>query len=179
MKHQLHKVIGRIIKNNFSDEGDVILDRAYDGKQNIPLFSSRKKSRAQEICNVDILILKSNKIKVIIEIEETNIKPTQICGKFLTSALSTYYIHRNKKAVDMEDPVLFVQVLDTSELKKDKTSKIKQWKNLEELVESIIPIKNSKIRKYKIFYGEASNFDSGGEKAKILIDYIRKFLRPL
>jgi len=35
--------MGKIIKDSFSEEFFVILDQACGGKQNIPLFSSRKK----------------------------------------------------------------------------------------------------------------------------------------
>jgi len=34
---------------------------------------------------------------------------------------------------------------------KEKTSKFKQWKALEESINRIIPLKNSKITKYRLF----------------------------
>jgi hypothetical protein len=89
---------------------------------------------------------------MIVEIEESNVKPTQICGKFLTSALSKYYIHDTKRnePIEMDDSVSFVQIVDTSKLVKDKTSKFKQWKALEESINRTIPIKNSRIVSYKL-----------------------------
>ena len=105
-----------------------------------------------------MLILKNDKIKVIVEIEEANIKPTQICGKFLASALSLYFIHRRKKdkPIGMDDSVFFIQIVDTSKLKKDMTSKIQQFKYIEESIQKILPIKNSRIDKYKLFAFDGS-----------------------
>jgi len=177
MAHPLHKAIGRIVTGNLLPEYEVLKDPACGGKQNIPLFCSNKKSQQTEYCNVDLLIVKSNKIKVIIEIEEANIKPTQICGKFFTSALSSCYIgeYNDNKPVGMDDTVLFIQILDTSKLK-EGTHKPKQWRNIEESITQIIPVGNSKIRKYSLFYGKATEFGVNGKKRKELIDYIRKFL---
>jgi hypothetical protein len=131
-------------------------DEACGGDQRIPLFYDTKKSRETEYCNVDLLVLKENKIKAIIEIEESNVKPTQICGKFLTSALANYYIHDSKRnePVEMDNSVIFVQIVDASKLVKCKTSKFKQWKALEESINRIIPLKNSRITLYKLLSTE-------------------------
>jgi hypothetical protein len=157
----------------------IIKDPACGGRQNVPLFCSEKKSNATEYCNVDLLILKDNKTRVIIEIEEANIKPTQICGKFLTSALSSHFIHKTGKSkpIGMDDSVLFIQILDTSKLKKDKTSKIGQWKNIEESIQNIIPVKGSRITDYKLLFGDSAEFGTKGKERKKLIGCIRKTLK--
>lgn len=176
MSHQLHKTIGKIIKANFSEKFSVILDQACGGKQNIPLFTSKKKSRITEICDVDILILKNGKIKVIFEIEESGVGPTQVCGKFLTSALSSYYIDKEDSKFPMDNSVLFVQILDTSKLNEDKTSKTKQWENLEKSIQNVIPIKKSKIKRYKNFYGNVTELRNKVNRKKELTRYIQEFL---
>lgn len=177
MNHLLHRQIGKIIRDNFSDGFEVILDRACGGTHNIPLFSSRKKSWETELCNVDILILKNGKIKVIFEIEESNVKPNQIFGKFLASALATYHIYRNSKAYGMNKSVLFIQILDTSNLKIDKTKKIRQWVNIEKAIKGVIPLGKSRVDKYKLFYGKESDFGIKGEKREKLIRYLRQNLK--
>lgn len=179
MKHQLHKAIGDIFTNDLLLGFEILKDPACaeDG-QNIPLFCSEEKSLQTEYCNVDLLIAKADKIKVILEIEETDVKPTKICGKFLTSALSCYYIHGSggNRAYSMDDSVLFIQILDTSKLEKEKTAKIKQWKNIEDSIKKIIPVKGSKMDDYRLFYGDVSEFGIDGEKRKELVDFIREFL---
>jgi hypothetical protein len=124
--------------------------RACGGNQRIPLFYDREKSRETEYCNVDLLVLKENKIKAI-EIEESNVKPTQTCGKFLTSALARYYIHENKEnePVEMNNYVAFIQIVDTSKLKKN-SAKPKQWKALERSIQGILPLRNSRITSYML-----------------------------
>jgi len=166
MIHKLHKEIGDIIKRNKDKFHDceiiydiACLDSSSIAKQNIPLFCSRFKSNMTEYCNVDILIIKNNRVKIIIEIDESDLKPTQICGKFLTSALSSYYIHPSKsnEVINMDDFVSFIQVVDISNLKKDLSSKTIQWRNLEESIQQTIPMNNSKVKNYKLICGETSN----------------------
>jgi len=98
MKHELHKAIGDIFTDDLLPGYEILKDPACGGEQNISLFCSEEKSNQTKYCDVDLLIVKSNKIKVIIELEQANIKPTQICGKFLTSVLSNYYIHNSKNS---------------------------------------------------------------------------------
>lgn len=179
MAHPLHKIIGKIIDENLSPGYDLLKDRACDGNQNIPLFFSKEKSKQTGYCNIDLLILKDDKIKVIFEIEEANKKPTQVCGKFLTSGLSSYYIHESKEniPIGMDDSVLFIQILDTSTIKKEKTAKIEQWRNIEKSIQNIIPLKNSKIDNYKLIFGDISEFKNNREKRNELIDCVMEFLK--
>ncbi|MBE0513137.1 hypothetical protein IBX38_08820 [Candidatus Bathyarchaeota archaeon] len=148
----MHETIGDIFEDFLPPHCSLIRDKACGGKQRIPLFCSAEKSRATEYCNVDLLVLKGNKIRIIVEIEESNVKPTQICGKFLTSALANYYIHNSKRnePIEMDSSVAFIQVVDTSKLVKDKTSKFEQWKALEESINRITPLKNSRITSYRL-----------------------------
>ncbi|MBN1663634.1 MAG: hypothetical protein JW943_08540 [Deltaproteobacteria bacterium] len=85
MNHPLHEKIGNLIDLAFKDYPDLKIvkdpaccrtDEMY--LQQIPLFRTDKKSRHTRYCCVDILILKKGKIRGIIEIEEANIKPTQV-----------------------------------------------------------------------------------------------------
>lgn len=182
MRHPLHESIGKLIDTiELPSDCEVIKDPACGGRQNVPLFCSNKKSNKTEYCNVDILILKNEKIRVIVEIEETDIKPTQICGKFLTSALSSYFIHKTnktkKKSIRMDDSVLFIQILDTSKLKMGKTSKIEQWKRIEKSIQNIIPVKNSKIDNYKLIFGKHSKFEANGKKKNELIGCIQEVIK--
>ena len=77
--HPLHFAIAEQIERNLHSNCLLIKDTACGGFQHIPLFNSRRKSRKTQYGKVDLLILKDEKIKVIVEIEEPNKKPTQIC----------------------------------------------------------------------------------------------------
>ena len=142
-------IFNEIVETNNFSGCELICDRACSGKQSIPLFCSISKSNQTEYCNVDILILKNERIKVLVEIDVSKMIPTQICGKFLTSALSVCYIHKKKSncIIEMDDSVTFIQVVDTRNLD-PKSKKYAQFHNIEKSITSIIPLKDSKIRKY-------------------------------
>jgi hypothetical protein len=152
LEHQLHIEIGNIIKTLELPNMEVITDPACDGEQHIPLFVESIKSRKTQYCNVDVLVIMNDLVRVIVEIEESDVKPTQVCGKFLTSALSNYYIHKNKK--NKEIPIidaLFLQILSSSKLSIG-SSKQYQWKNLEKSIQDIIPLQKSEIIEYRLVF---------------------------
>jgi hypothetical protein len=158
-KHPFHKKIGDYLLKHVQNV-DFVIDPACGGQQNISLFLSEVKSYETEICNVDFMMIKDNKIKIIIEIEETNIKPTQILGKLMTSALAKYYIHGNynNEKTPMADNVCFIQILDTKILP-DKSKKRDQWRNIELAVAHILPSLKTNIKVYKLFYGSLKDND--------------------
>jgi hypothetical protein len=175
--HELHKAIGVAIAEDRLEGCTVIKDQACGGKQSIPLFCCDEKSRKTEYCDVDLLIVKDNKVRVIVEIEESNVTPIQICGKLLASALSSHFIHEKwSTPVEMGDSVLFIQVLGTSRLKLDKTSKMGQWTRIEKSIRSVLPIMGSRICCYRMFQGDTKEFAPGSEKIKALGACIQSFL---
>ncbi len=167
MEHQLHKIVGEFINSDKFPDCMIKKDPACGGNHNVPLFYSRNKSNKTEYCDVDLLILKDNKIRVIIEIEETAARPTQVCGKFLTSALSSYFIHKseNNTPIAMSDKVTFIQILKAPQSK--KSSIPTQWKNLEDSVNKRLPLKESNIRKYILLYGSVSDFEDRDSDVRV------------
>jgi len=153
-KHPVHKLIGDLIsldpdikKSGF----DVLLSPECGGKQNIPLFCENIKSNANELCNVDIALIKNNEIRAIIEIEESDVKPSNFCGKYLTSELSEYHINKSGQSYPIKKPVIFIHIYDKSKLKVNG-SKVKQFNNVERLINRIICYNCcSKIKEYYIF----------------------------
>ena len=127
-RHQKHMKIGSIISRAFGEQA--IFDYACSGgssrKQQIPLFADRKKATDTRMCNVDIALINGNYVKVIIEIEESGIIPTKICGKFLTSSFSKYLFHYSLGEGPKEiKNCLFIQILNDEGLK-PKTKKRSQ-----------------------------------------------------
>jgi len=147
MTHPLHRELGKKAINEFGS--NVLLDPACGKGHNLPLFSSEEKLRETEFCDVDMLVLKGGEVKVIFEIEESNIKPTQICGKMLTAALSKYYIYKDKK-YPLSSSIIFIQVVDTSKLK-NESKKIPQFENLGKAIQEDIRFKNDRIISYKLY----------------------------
>ena len=171
MSHPFHKMIGDLIKELETENTTVLLDPACGGPHEIPLYCDENKSRETKYCNVDILILKDDKIKVILEIEESNIKPLHLFGKFLASAMADHYIY-DGESMSKDDGVLFVQILDTSSLD-EKSSKIGQFGNVEESIDGMVPLGG--ISEYVLFHGSMDGFVSGVE-CEELDGYIDKIL---
>ena len=168
VEHNFHKLIGEKIYANFKD-CRVLRDTACGGNHILPLFCSPDKSNKTEFCDADMLLIKDNKIKVIFEIEESDVKPTQICGKFLASALSLNYLYDNER-IEMDDNTLFIQILDNSKLE-GGSSKEDQWKNLEKAIVDLLPV--GKMTQYKLFFGNATKFNYD-EIMKYLRDFLQK-----
>jgi hypothetical protein len=122
-----------------------------------------------------MLIIKSNEVRVIVEIEKSNVKPVQICGKLLASALSSHYVYGKTEPIPMHGSVLFVQVIDASELKLGNR-KVQQCKNLERVIQKTPPIKDSRIRDYKLSCGDRNDFGSNGERGKQLVAQLETLL---
>ena len=174
MNHVLHEKLGKTLSDSFSGEPGykVMLDKACGGNRTLPLFISCKRTRENRLCDVDILIAKGIKVKAIIEIEESDVKPNQICGKFLTSALAFYYSDGKGPLQDLNKPIAFIQVLDKSKLKIHRTKKLKQWENLEKAICRLLSDGNSQINVYKIF-GFNGPEDQYEKQAAMLIGFLK------
>lgn len=174
VEHKLHQVVGDIAVRNFGE--NVKLDFACckntDARQQLPLFSSREKSRKTQLCKVDMLIISGNEVKVIIEIEESGMIPTKICGKFLTSGLAKYYIHYGEKEVLLANPLLFIQVLNSEKIP-EKSSIQSQWVNIGKALQRLGEVDGRKLF-YKLIFGEPKNFEK--ECGEELTGSIKKFI---
>ena len=171
MSHDLHKLIGGTVLKEVP--GGVLLDEACGGGQQLPLFCSLNKGRDTQFCKVDLLVLQNNKVRVVMEIEESNIKPTQIGGKFITTALSSHFCHdRLEKSCAMAESVLFIQVVDGSKLKK-QSQKPNQFKKLGIQIQNVIPLKNSSVKEYRLFIW------SKRESKKVLSDIVKAIKNAL
>lgn len=130
MNHPLHQQVGSELSKLNSEKVRVILDRACMNESenieihNIPLFLDEKSSKTK-LCNIDALIIKEGKVCVIIEIDESKTNPTQICGKYLTSALSNLYQY-NKDMIEIPyGTVMFVQIIDSKKFPKQSRKRNK------------------------------------------------------
>jgi hypothetical protein len=177
-KSKLHKLVGNIINNYCNNNLNSNLLAFQDfacmpsSKQKIPLFILDIKKRETNLCNVDIIIVKNNKIKIVIEVDESDIKPTQICGKFLTTALSNRYEHNNGKKVKylFSNKYLFIQIIKLDPKKNSK--KEIQIRNLESGIKAIKLSKKTVM--YKIIYGAIRDFQIAGTKRKELLRTLKQ-----
>jgi len=155
--HPLHEVISALAAEVMPTHCTLVKDPACVGTQRIPLFCSDKRSSATKYCDVDLLVLHNNRIRLIVEIEESNVKPTQIAGKFLTSALASHFIHdkHGVTAIPKDVRLAFFQFVDTTRLKA-KSVKRNQWRNIERSIQSLLPLGG--IVEYRLFWGDTAEF---------------------
>ena len=152
MTHLLHAEIGEVLGGVSLGRCKLLRDSACGGKQNIPLFVGRPKSNETECCNVDVLFLDGGRVRGIVEIEEGNIVPTQVCGKFLTSALASFYQHARHGDVPIPiQDAFFIQIVDSSKLKRGRTAKLAQLGNIARSIENVLPLPAGGISYYKLF----------------------------
>jgi hypothetical protein len=133
----------------------------------------------QRYADVDILIATDAGASVIIEIEESNVKPVQIFGKFFASAFSNCYLvkGRHKKGyLPIAKPALFIQVLKSSKPKKGKSKKPEQWKRVDESIQSVLKTLFKGKWQYHLFTGVGSGPNEKGLNKKKLVRTIRDFL---
>jgi hypothetical protein len=113
-------------------------------------------------CDVDLLIAVGGKARVIIEIEESNVKPVHVFGKFFASSFSTHYKPKTEtKLVALDDQVLFIQVLDSKALNVDKTGKLDQWNVIESAIQGLPVEFCGRKMKYKLYDGKTCSSLSG------------------
>jgi len=160
--HPYHKKVRNQFKDDKIDQRfDLLEDAActsssktHGNKRTLPLYTVMNK---QDLCWVDMLIFrkKMESIGVIIEIEESDIGPIHVCGKYLASALTSYYddgVNDKKYLVD----TLFIQIVKPRKTKTDKNQEpamAKKWKIIEDSINQIIHINDCKITKYRLFWG--------------------------
>ncbi len=154
MNHPIHFAVAEELWKQLNGLGELIRDTACGGSQHIPLFIGTTKGRSTRICDVDLLIVSDNQVKVIVEIEESGFLPTKICGKFLQSAIATYFIHDSLAGSPFpySNRVLFVQVLDGSKCLKQDTRKDSQGELIEQRIRKMLPLKGSSIIDYHLFF---------------------------
>jgi hypothetical protein len=154
MHHPLHFAVAEELQKRLAGRGELIRDSACGGAQHLPLFVGPTKGRGTRTCDVDLLIVSENQVRVIVEIEESGFLPTKICGKFLQSAIATHFIHDSRmgSALPYGNRVLFVQVLDGSKILKQGTRKDSQCELIERQIRSMLPLKGSSITDYRLFF---------------------------
>lgn len=160
MHHPLHFAVAEELQKRLAGCGELIRDSACGGAQHLPLFIGPTKGFDTRMCDVDLLIVSENQVRVIVEIEESGFLPTKICGKFLQSAIATHFIHDSRPvpAIPYSNHVLFVQVLDGSKILKQGSRKVLQGRLIERQISSMLPLKGSSITDYCLFFIGGTNY---------------------
>jgi hypothetical protein len=166
MDHPLHIKVAKELEQRLKGSYEILKDPACGGTQHLPLFVGMVKGRDTWMCNVDLLIVSDNQVRVIVEIEESGFLPTKIFGKFLQSAIATHFINESysKHAIPYGNHVLFVQILDGSKSLKEGTQKDSQGELIERQIRSMLPLKENSVTDYRMFFiNDHASLESVGE----------------
>lgn len=101
MKHPLHRKVGECLKELEKLDGkyEVLLSSECGGQNDIPFYLEEGKTLSERnICNVDAVIIDRNnsQIVAVVEIEESNVSPVNLCGKLIATALAQCCIYRER-----------------------------------------------------------------------------------
>jgi len=178
--HELHKAVGNAFKaiiqplSEFKLELDEACDDSIATKKHLPFFLSINAHNDTEITNVDIMLVKDNSVKLICEIEESDISPNRTYGKVFSAATAIMCRLKNKTRFDVDKNGIFVQVLSSKSLIKKDSKKVNQGKNIEKAINAILKSNCSWIKEYHLFYGEVNDFDFNKNGYIFLRDVINK-----
>ena len=129
---------------------------------------------------MDAAIVVGGQIKVVVEIEETNVRPLYLCGKVFATALC-HYSSRNRKRTDLADSMLFIQVIKEPEPENGAkpTAKVRQCEYLEKTINEIFKKLGNRVHLYSFHHGLSESFAPGTTGAAELRQQIVDFIdRP-
>ena len=167
--HLLHILIGKIILDAELTGCEPILGKDCGGDQYVQLFCDSRAEMATRFCSVDAVVLKDGQVKIIIEIEESDIRPVALTGKVIISAQASHYIHQ-RKSYPIAPRASFIQVIDTKKLSPE-SSKLAQCRNLIELIRNTLSASGRNME-YDIFHGDIAEFERP-EAPQELHDHLR------
>jgi hypothetical protein len=176
MSHLLHKKVADCIESLISQNPhlSIIKDPACGGSNNIPFFLSEEAHNDTEITNVDFIVVKAGKIRLVCEIEESDITPIRTFGKVFTVVGAEFCKLKDGTNYALDPGAIFLQVLSSAKLK-PMTKKRDQGDNIKEAVNKIIQSnKNSWIKKYHLIYGDLNDFNLGSENYIQLQNIVNK-----
>ncbi len=169
--HPLHTSVGKEFENFLKSRPklQLLLDPACNPNpergQNIPFFlDDTLPKRAVWFTNVDIMVTEGNHIKLVCEIDESNVKPGHIFGKFLSLVSTNICILNNGEKYYFDKKLVFVQVLSNEFLKtlknKNNSQKEKQWEHIKNSIEANFKsFKEIKSIDYHVLTGNSDNFE--------------------
>ena len=176
--HPLRALIEEVLEKAITALGDKSVELVTvdypESNVRIPLYYVDEIGRKASYCNVDLLILKDDKIKVILEIDEGDFDPLRTCDNYVASSFSQFHIHKDKedgKRIDMGENVTFLQIIGTPRLIDDLTENRNQLRQIEDIIKS--NTRDSSVKDYHLTLGTYDDFrdDKTG-----LIPYIMKAL---
>src|SRR5215469_11576704 len=171
--HPLHKAVGDVLRSLEGPNVRVLLDSACGGEgQQIRLFGYEPVGNNSCLAWVDAAVVVNGEIQVVLEIDESNVRPLYLCGKVFATALCNYSSRRGQRT-PLAASLLFVQVIGTP--KNEKSAKLRQCDYLERTINSIFETLDHRVHRYSFHHGTPEGF-SKGDDGRTLCQEILTFL---
>ncbi|MCX6250553.1 MAG: hypothetical protein NTX61_07370 [Bacteroidetes bacterium] len=181
MAHLLHEEVAKAFESIAPKHGLIVqLDEACvdrtSGKilQHLPFFLSVNAHNDTEITNVDLMLSKNDKVKLVCEIEESDISPVRTYGKAFTAATAIMCQLVDDTRYDVDKNGVFIQVLSNHKLPVG-SNKQQQGVNIEVAINDLLRYGGSWIKKYYLIYGDVNDFKPGN-RGYVEIEKIVKLL---
>jgi len=166
-KDSLHKTIAiafdAIIKQ-YKPMVSIEKDKACNGTKSLTFFISFIPSRESAISQVDLIVLKNEKIILVCEIEESGFHPGKLFGKLFSTAsakICRLVVPTGHQYLEFDENAIFVQIVSTESFNKDKSFKVDQGQLIENEIFNKLTIYNSWITKYRLLFGDINDFAPG------------------
>lgn len=163
-QHLLHEAVADAIQTIIAPPNPQLtfeLDQACRGNKHLTFFLSFVPSRESAISKVDIIVMKDHKIKLVCEIEETGLNPGKFFGKVFSTAsakVCRLVDPPGFRYIDFDDNAIFVQIVSTRSFNEDGSLKKKQGQLIENELFHKLATFNSWIKKYRLLFGDESDF---------------------
>jgi hypothetical protein len=167
--HSFHMVVSDLMDEARFPGCHVLKAAECGGTHNLPLFYTAHKSNATEFCDVDMLILKGGRIRVIVEIEEVVHDPGLLFGKFVAPAVCWGYIHDpTGQDAPMDDRVTFIEIVSAERIQPN-SSKPEQWRLVEKAIRELMPLrgKGARMAEYHLLSSTVNEFRSTAGQALV------------
>jgi hypothetical protein len=174
LREAIAEVLERAI-TEMNDKSVELVKVNKDGNVRIPLYFVDESGRSASYCNVDLLIIKDDKIRAIFEVEEGGIDPIRICGTYLMSSFSQFHIHNEEdqgRRIPMDPNATFIQIINAPTPIVTRIDKAGQLEKIKKMITSN-PIKNSNITDYELLTGTSTEFKKDDRE---LLSVVKKAL---
>jgi hypothetical protein len=164
---EFHQAVGDILLSIGQSGVQVLLDSACGGTRGaIEFYWDGPPCPSTRLVQPDAILIRGGEIRVVVEIEYSDLRPLYLCGKILATAISRYARY-DKRLFPISDSLLFLQVF--IKLTEDEEwSKFQQFRYLEAAITQGLQKCRDGQLKYSLHYGTTDEFLLGHNHQDVL-----------
>ena len=136
-------------------------DKACGGVKTLKFFLSYIPSRESTVSQVDLILFKDSKVKLVCEIEESGFHPGKLFGKLFSTASAKacrIVVQNSHQYYELDEDAIFIQIVSSQAIINDKSQKEKQGQIIENEIFHKLAYYNSWIKRYRLIFGADEDF---------------------